>query len=251
MTYEGAARMTEAGSEWDMDQYDGLNEPGEDDVEDASIALEDWLESPLLPYCSGPYSGSETQHYRARSVEVSAFPNFPGVESLFHQFSPPETLAIAEKIATTRTLPRLPFVPATLQGQVAGAIEAPFWLMPFAILNEDRGGMLVFDPRGLWSNTESPAEFTQLCDVRNIQALERQALEERLERLTVRLSGDEVLTIDDIPIEYCGTQLAIVEAIWDAWEQVVRTEDRTGIEQCEFDSWWDVSAWATDGPEVE
>lgn len=237
--------------ELDMDQYDEVEVSDEDDVEDASIALEDWLESPLLPYCSGPYSGSETQHYRARSVEVSAFPNFPGVESLFHQFSPPETLAIAERIATTRALPRLPFVPAALEGQVAGAIEAPFWLMPFAILNEDRGGMLVFEPRGLWSNSESPAELTLVCDVQNIGALERQTLEERLERLTVRSSGDELLTIDDIPIEYCGTQLAIVEAVWDVWQQVVRKEDWTGIEQCEFDSWWDVSAWATEGSDVE
>ncbi len=234
-----------------MDQHDGLDEPDEDDVEYASIALEDWLESPLLPYCSGPYSGSETHHYRSRSVEVSAFPNFPGVESLFHQFSPPETAAIAEKIAATRTLPRLAFVPGALQGQVAGAVQTPFWLMPFAILNESHGGMLVVDPQGLWSNTESPAEFTQVCQVRDIDKLERYVLEERLERLTVRASEEVVFTIDDISVEYCGFQLAIIEAIWDVWQQVVRTEDWTGIEQRDFDSWWDVSAWATDVSEVE
>ncbi len=242
--------MTEARSDWDLGPDDGLDEPDEGEVEDISISLEDWLESPLLPYCSGPYCGSETQHYRSRSVEVSAFPNFPGVESLFHQFSPPETAAIAEEISTTRTLPRLPFVPDTLQGQIAGDVETPFWLMPFAILNEGRGGLLVFEPRGFWSNTESPEELAQVCDVKKIETLERQPLEERLERLIVHASGDEDLTIDDIPVDYCGTQLAIVAAIWDVWQQIVRKEDWTGIVQREFDSWWDVSAWATEGSEA-
>jgi len=183
----------------------------------------------------------ETKKYHLVPIKLKRFPRFKGVSELFRKFKKDEVEAICNKIKETRTIPILCFIRNVIEDKFDATYD-PFWFIPFVIAAEKIGCFVCLTDSGFWANAEDESEMIRLIDSDVITSLTytegfndeecgNEDTTNTVSTLYIHID-EEFLTLNEFHGEEFGSQLLIIDAIWDLWSEVV--EHGRGSEEYEF-----------------
>jgi len=256
--------------EWGKSDSDGAEGP----VEAAEPTP--YLDATTIP----PYPGdlyNSNKKWDGYAYETIPFPRVVGpgtnhaLDELLRKFTQDEVDAIAKKIIETNTLPRLVWIPDLFKENEDYliqdfALKAPFWFMPFVIYGFEKASMLYFELSGFHANLTRDADaLTQIYHVDAIGSLTVVSGHHEDDSYhgdddecvsTMALKSDKgELWVSDIHGEDYGSQLPIIEAIWEVWLPMVdynrdrpsftwppNLMEKLNLES--FHSWDEVIEWA-------
>jgi len=211
----------------------------------------------------------ETRKYDMVPLQLKRFPRASRIGELLRKFDKQEVQAISDKIRVSRTIPLLRFVQEIFEDKNYKT-HRPFWFMPFVIAAEKVGCFIYLEESGLWGNFNDEAVVERMIDADAVTSMEyaegfddeEYDDEDILKSVsTIRAEVDEgFLTLNEFHGEDSGSQMQILEAIWDLWKEVIEygrgseeyqyafhpyDKDYDGAPSfMEFDSWEELLIWA-------
>ncbi len=215
-----------------------------------------------------------TNEYSQRFIRIKNFPAVEGVEKLFRKFTKEEVEMIISKIESERVIPLLPFVRDILNTKIdyySFSDRAPFWFIPFVVLQDQIGCFLIFDQDGIHTNIDNAKEITTMmtadyiynmsCDDGIFDEFDSKYKGE-IKSMEISLYNDDFEDVSDQYLKVTeffgkgyGSQLKIIQAIWRLFEEFVEKSRGKSVfswsipgapERKEFDSWEELLEWAAD-----
>jgi hypothetical protein len=265
-----------SGSERDLAHESGarVQDEPDGDVLTPRAAAEEDLE--FLAQGSYPAEFFDKDNAFVENMEMIRIKQFPNIfrpgssftrDDVFRTFTPDEAVLIVNAIRKRRVMPYLGFIKDAIPQVGEANLKAPFWFVPFVIYDASPmkiGASLYFEQNGIWANIESAGKYDllSLCDDFTAVSLasgigtEGNESQDTVTTLSVESFNQAQRRFGQVTMfephgRGVGSQLMIIQALWESWEQTVEASRGASIFMHAlpsevFHSFDDVLEWARD-----